>query len=71
MKISDDQKARINRVIVNGLIVAISAAVTALAQYVSHIDFGSWTGMVVALSAVVIKSAQAWAEPVQDIYRPQ
>jgi hypothetical protein len=69
MKITEDQKARINRVFVNGLIVVISAAITALMQFLSQIDFGQWTGMVVSLSAVIIKSVQAWAEPVQDIYR--
>jgi len=69
MKITDDQKARINRVFVNGLIVMIAGAFTALFQYVSQIDFGAWSPVVMSVSAAGLKAVQSWAEPVQDIYR--
>lgn len=71
MHISDEQKARIKRVAVNGLIVMISAMFTAGAEYISHIDFGSWSPLVIASVAMVAKSVQAWTHEAQDEYMPK
>lgn len=66
-----DQKARMNRVIVNGAIVVGAASITSLAQFLSQQDFGTWGVYVVAVMSMVIKTVQAWAEPVQNVYLPK
>lgn len=50
------------RIVTNLVVVMIAAALTAGFQFLSTIDFGSWSPFITALTATAVKGVQVWAE---------
>ncbi len=71
MQLSNDQKARIKRVVVNAAIVMVGAGTTAGLQFLGSLDFGQYAPFVAGFIAIAIKAVQAWAHPGQEEYMPK